>query len=324
MNDRDPILEMTFKGSAIGPGAVSMSSLGLFFSKLTRAFQCTSRVLQEQSAKAHGKKLYRKLMREVDFDLVYLGHGSPTAVLGFARSERQECLPGLESQFETSILDASLRGLDAIGKNHESGDLPDGFSPAVLRAWRDAGVILDQGIEQVDLVLVETSVKTEYSRPVRDQVQERIRLFDAMKSEIKENFEIEGTLVMVDFQDKIGRCRVLPSSGNPVKCTFGNSLEHKVRENLLETVRITGEVTRDSHSGRILSMEIQEIQHIDDGKFSKLFWNSPTLEELARLQNVKPIQDLSRFFGKWPGKINDGFEEEIYKLKYPNEEYPGE
>ena len=47
------------------------------------------------------------------------------------------------------------------------------------------------------------------------------------------------------------------------------------------------------------------------------FWESPTLEELARAQNVKPMADVQPMFGTWPGQENDGFEAAIDELRRP-------
>lgn len=46
------------------------------------------------------------------------------------------------------------------------------------------------------------------------------------------------------------------------------------------------------------------------------FWESPTLEELTRIQGVKPIKDVRELFGTWPGEPDDGFEEAINELRY--------
>jgi len=50
---------------------------------------------------------------------------------------------------------------------------------------------------------------------------------------------------------------------------------------------------------------------------SHTFWESPTLEELARLQNVQPVTNVQALFGTWPGEENDGFEEMIDALRHP-------
>ena len=42
---------------------------------------------------------------------------------------------------------------------------------------------------------------------------------------------------------------------------------------------------------------------------------SPTLDELARAQNVQPIANVSDLFGTWPGEDDDGFEDDIDELR---------
>ena len=41
-----------------------------------------------------------------------------------------------------------------------------------------------------------------------------------------------------------------------------------------------------------------------------------TIDELADVQNVKPMADVRALFGTWPGKKDDGFEEAINELRY--------
>jgi len=48
------------------------------------------------------------------------------------------------------------------------------------------------------------------------------------------------------------------------------------------------------------------------------FWQSPTLEELARSQVVRPMADVRAIFGSWPGEENDGFEAAIDELRHAN------
>ena len=48
------------------------------------------------------------------------------------------------------------------------------------------------------------------------------------------------------------------------------------------------------------------------------FWQSPTIEELAQSQGIHPVRDVRAFFGTWPGEKDDGFEEDIEKLRQAN------
>ncbi|MBA3031165.1 MAG: hypothetical protein FP816_20450 [Desulfobacteraceae bacterium] len=75
-------------------------------------------------------------------------------------------------------------------------------------------------------------------------------------------------------------------------------------------------------------MNIHDIERLEDREneaidllplgtpVSRDFWESPTLEELALCQNVKPLDDVRVLFGTWPGEIDDGFEEAIDELRH--------
>lgn len=139
---------------------------------------------------------------------------------------------------------------------------------------------------------------------------------------------IEGRLLMADFKEHDTRCRVHPSVGNPVVCLFDNEKRKAVLESLLRFVRVSGEAKRDAVSGKILSIKIHDIEKLDnrEEKYACLhteeppvahdFWESPTLEELARRQNVRPINDIREIIGTWPGNTDDGFEDEIDRLRH--------
>jgi len=64
--------------------------------------------------------------------------------------------------------------------------------------------------------------------------------------------------------------------------------------------------------------QIEEQQRLEDLGKPKDFWESPSLEELAVSQGVKPIADLNIIAGTWPGEDNDGFEEDILALRKAN------
>ena len=53
-----------------------------------------------------------------------------------------------------------------------------------------------------------------------------------------------------------------------------------------------------------------------EGSVTDIFWESPALEELARVQNVQPLTDVQVLFGTWPGDEDDGFEEAVYNLRH--------
>ena len=59
-------------------------------------------------------------------------------------------------------------------------------------------------------------------------------------------------------------------------------------------------------------------------EYQKDFWRSPILEELAEVQHVKPLDDVTKLYNTWSGEIDDGFEYEIEKLQHPFREITNE
>ena len=55
------------------------------------------------------------------------------------------------------------------------------------------------------------------------------------------------------------------------------------------------------------------------------FWTGPTLEELARMQNVRPVERLEDTVGGWPAEeLQDGLEEELARWRQPPSPWKGD
>ena len=76
------------------------------------------------------------------------------------------------------------------------------------------------------------------------------------------------------------------------------------------------------------NIKIDDIERLEDRRdetaallprgtpISQTFWESLTLEELARSQNVQPMADVRTLFGTWPDEDNDDFEAAIDELRH--------
>jgi hypothetical protein len=121
---------------------------------------------------------------------------------------------------------------------------------------------------------------------------------------------------------------VHPSTGEPVLCLFDEEQKDEVLEDILQYVRVVGEAKENPLTGRIASIKIHDIERLEDREdeaadllpqgtpISHDFWESPTLDELAQTQNVRPIMDVSTLFRTWPGGTDDGFETIIDELRH--------
>lgn len=320
MNKNDPLLKIRFDGKAVGSGKIPVTHLLRFLTNMNKALYRTGRVLTGEAESVRRGPQSRSIKEEVALDLTLLTHGSPSAVLGFERQQSEPALPGMDRGLE--ILEKALSGLATVQELDET--LPSGYDAGVLMAWRDAGVLFSQGITKIDFIMNQrkTPLTTTFTPEGFTRIQERIK---GPQTNIR---TVEGRLLMADFKEHGTRCRVHPSVGEPVLCLFDEAQRDEVLEDILHFVRIVGEAKEDPLTGRIASIKIHDIERLEDREgeaadllpqgtpLSRDFWDSPTLDELAQAQNVRPMMNVRALFGTWPGEMNDGFEEAIDELRH--------
>lgn len=319
MNDNDPLMKIRFDGTAVGSGKIPVSHLLRFLTNMNKALYRTGRVLTGEAESIHRGPQPRSIKEEVALDLTLLTHGSPAAVLGLERHQ-SGALPGMDLGLE--ILEKAVSGLATIQESDDK--LPAGYDTGVLMAWRDAGILFSQGITRIQLTLNhrKAPLTATFTPEGFTRIQERI------KGPLTNIRTIEGRLLMADFKEHGTRCRVHPSVGEPVLCLFDEAQRDEVLEDILHYVRIVGEAKEDPVTGKISSIKIHDIERLEDREseaadllpqgtpLSRDFWDSPTLDELAQAQNVRPMTDVTALFGTWPGEMNDGFEEAIDELRH--------
>jgi hypothetical protein len=127
------------------------------------------------------------------------------------------------------------------------------------------------------------------------------RIAKKLKSATNESVVIDGRLEMADFRPSDRRCRIHPTLGPPIACTFGVEREEDVYRLLRQVVRIRGVAMVNSQTGKRESVRIDEIapRDLSIGNAGS-FFNGPSIEELARMQGIKPITDFSVLAGGWP------------------------
>jgi len=324
MNIKTPLLQVRFDGDAVGVGTIPVGHLLSFLINLNKALYRTGQVLTGNAESVRRGPQPRSVKDEVALDLVLLTHGSRAAVLGFDRRFEKTVLPGMDLGLE--ILEKSLTGLAAVQESNDN--LPSGYDAGVLMAWRDAGTLFSKGISGIELTLnySDTPIRTSLTPAGFKRIQERIK---GPQTNIR---TIEGRLLMADFKEHGTRCRVHPSAGDPVLCLFDEEQKDEVLEDILQYVRIVGEAKEDPLTGKIASIKIHDIERLEgrEGEATELlpqgtpisrdFWVSPTLEDLAQAQSVRPMLDVKALFGTWPGEVDDGFEQTVDELRHPQVE----
>lgn len=263
--------------------------------------------------------MQKSIKEEIALDLVEITHGSPATILGFERSLDQQSFEEMDVGLE--IIEKTLSGLQQV---QQSGDeLPAGFDPGVLIAWRDLGTLFEKGVDTISFSLNHRpqSMESRYDPKGFQRIQERIK---GPQINIR---TIEGRLLMADFKEHGTRCRIHPSIGEPVLCLFDEGRKEEIFDNILHYVKVVGEAKEDPFTGKISTIVLHDIQRLEDreeeGKdllpqgtpLPTDFWQSLSIEELAQAQGVRPIDDVTLLFGTWPGEPDDGFEEDIRTLR---------
>jgi hypothetical protein len=320
MNDQEPLLKIRFDGEAVGPGRIPVSHLLRFLTSMNKALQRTGRVLLGEAESVRPGRQPDNIKDELALELVLLTHGSPAAVLGFELRRGQMALPGMD--FGQEILEKALVGLGDIQRPGDA--LPLGFDAGVLLAWRDAGVLFSQGVKEITLTLNhrEQPLASRFTPEGFCRIQERIK---GPQTNIR---TIEGRLLMVDFKEHGTRCRVHPAASEPVLCLFDEAQKDEVLDDILHFVRIMGEAKEDPVTGKIASIKIHDIERLEGKEneaidllpqgtpISRSFWESPSLDDLAQAQNVMSVMDAEALLGGWPGDVDDGFEDEILRIRH--------
>ena len=144
--------------------------------------------------------------------------------------------------------------------------------------------------------------RTLYTQPIREKVIARISRFEQAYS------IVEGRLLSADVKEDRLRCRIEPSIGDPILCTFDESMFEQILRLMRQFVQARGEATHDVVTGKITLLNIKDLESIDESSVGKAttkialssFWKSKSFEELANEQGIYPVNGLSIITGGWP------------------------
>jgi len=213
-------------------------------------------------------------------------------------------------------VDILMRGLKAMQRD---GKLPKEYDPGVMFALRDAGRIIDRGVDKVSLN--STSVlgnrRAVYTLPIRERIISRLHKLEHGYG------VVEGRLLMLDVEEDKLVCRIRPSTGEPILCRYDEDLTDQVVKNIRQFVQVRGEVAYDSTTGKIVSVHVRDLEAIEESAgigrtVSPIssFWKGRDFDELATTQGVYPISDIDKLSQDWPEETDfDVFFEAVRSVR---------
>lgn len=289
---RAPILTLRITGPATKGGRMRLSALLQLGKHIQAAVERVGRVLVGQMDSRRAGRKPQEIVQECSLEIVALGSGSFEITLDLPRTKLEPMDLGV------AAVEHLFEGVETIQTDGDT--LPAGFDAGVLHSLRDIGEMLGENIEQIEAKTRTQRLRREFSLDRRLHQ----RILARLQSPVSNQRTIEGRLLMADFRHDGERCRLHPPLGEPITCRFDEALAERVYEHLRRYVRVTGETQEDPHTGKMLSLDIRDIESIrmEGEAFETIstedFWQDKTLEHLAADQSVHPIRQLEDVLGK--------------------------
>lgn len=233
---------------------------------------------------------------ECTLELTGIVGGSTGLVFRFAKPQQALPIPGAPT-FGSEVL---ARVAQTV-REFESKREPSDVDPGVLASLQELGTALERHtISKIFLSVPHHNgkrrqIKAAYTPAVRERIAAR------MKAPTQERRSIEGKLEMADFKETGRVCRIHPSIGVPVQCTFDPGKEDEIYDALRKPARVTGTANLNPHTGRVEELKIEEIEILDELLVgSRNFFAGHTLAQLAEMQGVHALLNPGELAGGWP------------------------
>jgi hypothetical protein len=105
---------------------------------------------------------------------------------------------------------------------------------------------------------------------------------------------------MADFGVDRQRCRIHPVCGSPIQCSFNNDLADAILSVMRRPAKIVGAAITNAQTGKPDVVQIQSVSPLEPMVLGADFFTGYTFDELARLQGIEPLADISTLAGGWP------------------------
>jgi len=294
----ESVLKLKFEGPSVYEGRILWEDLSLFVSNVDSAIQRIINVLETGTGIRMGRP--PKALKALSaLDIVAISKGS--FKLGLSLRREQELLPGLDIG-EQALIELS-DGIKRITQDGEEALLPKGFDQGVLTALREAGHILDRGVERVKMSVNGRHAvrRVKYDGITREHIISKIRQLEQTWA------TAEGRLLMADVKEEVWRCRLHPSAESPISCRFEQEMTSSIVANLGRFVQVRGDASIDPITNRIDSLFIRDLEPIATPSPTPIsipapsrFWQPKTFSELAEEQEVYPVDNWEQLIGGWP------------------------
>lgn len=308
-----PVMRVKLRGEGIRRGRVPIPELLLICDHVQSAVNRQAEALSGHTQTLRPGRKLAKVEQECTLELVSLRGGS--ADLGFAPAQAEPLFP----EVVTLAYDAVRKIGETLADAGEDR-VVNGADVGVLDSLHQMGRVFDRGkVSEITLIIPakrgvakSKRLAVTYTPEVRERIARRLT-----PPTTKPTF-LEGRLEMTDFKPGDFKCRIAPTFGSAVYCTFDPALADDVYANTRRIVHADGIAEISSQTGKMESVHIQSVRPLDPLSMDRgSFFSGWTFDQLASLQSVEPIADVRVLAGGWPEDDDvDAFIEEVYRQRH--------
>ncbi|MFI5113684.1 MAG: hypothetical protein ACHP7J_00965 [Terriglobales bacterium] len=286
-----PILQLKIHGPGVRRGRISVPDL-------IRICQEAQNVVNKQAEVIKGRKTIHPgptsgpIQQECTLDLIGIEDGSATLQFDLAKAQTHF---QFKEHFGAKVVAEVATTIRSL-KTHKQESIDPGL---LLSIYGLSGLVETKGISGIRWITPQRNGFKPASVPITRMVRENVAV--RLSRPQKVLVHVDGILDMADFKPEEFKCRIDPPIGVSITCVFDRERANDIYNLLRKPVRAKGEATLKPYTDRIDSIHIEEISplpslHLGEGNF----FANPSIEELAVLQKVKPLKDMSVLSGGIP------------------------
>jgi hypothetical protein len=284
------LLELRVTGPDIHAGGIPIPELLVLCQHVQSAVERQAEALEGRRTLRPGPTI-QKVVAECTLELVSLGRGS--AVLGFDPASHDRHLPAIRTRALAAI-NGVVESIDAIAKGKDTN-----IDPGVLDSLNGLGGLFAKRVKAVEWSAAALPGKRRLHATFNPAVYKKVER--RLRPPTTRPVSVDGVLEMADFKPGDYKCRLHPTLGPPVTCTFGPELADQVYSILRQVAHVEGRGTVNAHTDKLESVDLKTVQPLNPLDVNAgSFFTGWTFDQLVQMQSIDPLRDPKALSGGWP------------------------
>jgi hypothetical protein len=293
---RQNILQLKVHGPGVRSGRLPVPDLIRICQEMQNAISRQAEAIEGRKT-IHPGPVALAIQQECTLELIGIRKGTTTLQFDLAKPQAPlfEDAPTLAAEVVAELASTIKRF-----SNGASRDLYNEVSPGVLNSlYNLGGVTANHRISKIDWISPRKGDRKRISAPLTKLVTAKIATQLSRPRLVP--VVIEGILDMADFRPNDRKCRIDPALGTPTICEFDEELENTVYSLLRKPAKVTGAGMVGPYGEKPDVIRIHTITALPSIELGKeMFYASPSMQELAAAQNVKPLKSAADLATKLP------------------------